>query len=123
MALFGNKKKTETKKETKAVEKAAAPVVSTGARDLSHVLSHARITEKASLVQGSGIYVFDIPSDVSKRDIMQAVKQFYGVTPRKINVTGVKSKEKRSMRTGRVGIKKGGRKAYIYLKSGETITL
>jgi hypothetical protein len=48
MALFGSKKKTA--KKATAV---AAPVEtsSVSQRDLSHILSHARITEKASVHQ------------------------------------------------------------------------
>jgi ribosomal protein L23 len=54
---------------------------------------------------------------------MLAVKELYSVTPRKVAVVNVKSKERRNMRTGRVGVKRGGKKAYVYLKSGETITI
>lgn len=124
MALFGRKKNTE--KKAAPAEKAPAPAKSTvmaGSRDLSHVLRHARITEKATINQMSGVYVFDIATSVSKRDIMQAVKSLYNVTPRKVAVVTIPKKNIRSMRTGRTGVKGGGKKAYVYLKKGDTITI
>lgn len=123
MALFGTKKNTKTA-APKAEKTVKAPaVVNTTGRDLTHVLKHVRITEKASMHSASGVYVFDISENATKRDIMQAVKAVYAVTPRKVAVVRVPSKTKRNMRTGRMGTKQGGRKAYVYLKAGESITL
>jgi large subunit ribosomal protein L23 len=125
MALFSRK---QNKKEVK--QQGAAPAVQAAAASrpsahpgLANVLAHARITEKASMVAGAGVYTFDISESATKRDIMQAVKALYGVSPRKVAVVTVKSKTRRNARTGKSGIKKGGRKAYVYLKSGETITI
>lgn len=126
MALFGKKEKTEKK----AVA-APAPVAKDAAvrefagmpHDLSHVLKHARITEKASMQQGSNVYAFDVAQSATKRDIMLAVRALYKVTPRKVAVVNVPTKTRKNMRTGREGLKRGGKKAYVYLKSGETITL
>lgn len=120
MALFG-RKKTE-KKETAAAKPVAVKGASVG-RDLSHVLKHARITEKATDSAANNVYVFNIAASATKRDIMQAVKASYGVEPRKVAIVNIPSKVKRNMRTGRSGVKQGGKKAYVYLKSGETITL
>ena len=92
------------------------------ARDLTTVLRHARITEKASMQQIAGVYTFDIAQNASKRDIMQAMKKVYNVIPRKIAVVTVPSKNVKNARTGKAGIKSGGRKAYVYLKKGDTIT-
>ncbi len=120
MALFGSKKKTEKK----VVEKKAAAVESRvdAVRNLTGVLKHARITEKASMQQLSGVYTFDISASATKRDIMQAVKSIYNVMPTKVAVVTVRSKSVRSARTGKAGVKSGGRKAYVYLKKGDTIS-
>ena len=124
MALFSRKKNTEKKEApAKAASTTAKTAVSSVSRDLTHVLKHARITEKATMAQGGGVYVFDVDTSASKRDIMQAVKALYNVTPRKVAVVTVPKKNIRSMRTGRTGVKGGGRKAYVYLKQGETITI
>jgi len=121
MALFGRKQKEE-KKEVPA--QAAAEVQSTsGVGNLSHVLRNPRITEKATERSGSGTYTFDVDAYATKRQISEAVKKFYGVTPRMVRVVTIRSKVRRNARSGKMGIKKGGRKAYVYLKSGEQITI
>ncbi|HEY4516360.1 50S ribosomal protein L23 [Candidatus Kaiserbacteria bacterium RIFCSPHIGHO2_02_FULL_54_11b] len=91
--------------------------------DYSHILKHTRITEKASMHQGSGVYTFDVAPRATKRDIMRAVQALYKVVPRKVAIVTVPAKKVRHMRTGREGVKKGGKKAYVYLKKGETITI
>ena len=115
------------KKTTKKVTKKTAVVTTSSshvsASDLSFVLRQARITEKASMHAADSVYVFNVSERASKRDIMAAVRKYYNVTPRKISIATVPSKIKRSARTGKVGIKKGGKKAYVYLKKGETINL
>lgn len=92
-------------------------------RDVSHVLSHARITEKATMQQEGGVYVFNVAVDATKRDIIAAVKLLYKVTPRLIRVLKIPQKVRRNARTGKIGVKSGGKKAYVYLKKGETITI
>ena len=130
MALFGTKKNpssaeaSEGKEETpEASTKAVAVSAPTTSRGLTHVLKSPRITEKATMHSEAGVYLFDVSERATKRDIMQAVRALYKVTPRKVRVAYVPSKVKRNMRTGKSGIKKGGKKAYVYLKKGEIITL
>jgi large subunit ribosomal protein L23 len=72
--------------------------------------------------QIEGVYTFDISAGATKRDIKQAVKSIYKVTPRKVAVVTVRSKNVRSARSGKSGVKSGGRKAYVFLKKGDTIT-
>ncbi len=121
MALFSKKiKKGETKAEN---EKSLALRSLSGAGDLSHILQHARITEKATMHSTDSVYTFDVATFANKKDIMKAVQAIYKVTPRMVRVVTVPEKKKRNMRTGRIGIKRGGKKAYVYLKRGETITL
>jgi large subunit ribosomal protein L23 len=91
--------------------------------DRSNVLKHARITEKASMMSADSIYVFDVAQSATKRDISRAVQALYKVIPTKIAIVLVPAKKVRHMRTGRIGMKKGGKKAYVYLKKGETITI
>lgn len=119
MAIFGTKKKT-TKK---AKAETATVAVSVSGADLSQVIRHARITEKATMHSANGVYVFDVAEGAGKREIMAAIKKLYSVSPLKVRVAAVPSKTKRNARTGRVGVKTGGKKAYIYLKKGETINI
>lgn len=91
--------------------------------DHSHILRHARITEKASMLSVGSVYVFDVATSATKRDIARAVAALYKVTPHKVAIVSIPAKKVRHMRTGRMGVKAGGKKAYVYLKKGETITL
>ena len=124
MALFSRKQKKEEQAAPKTETKAVAVQQASGLRaSLSHILKHARITEKASHVTGGSVYVFDIAQRASKRDVMYAVKELYNVSPRKVSVVSIPKKTKRNMRSGRSGVRGGGKKAYVYLKQGETITI
>lgn len=92
-------------------------------RDFSHVLSHARITEKATMQAEANVYTFNVSRNATKSEIIEAVRALYKVTPRLVRILKVPSKVKRNMRTGRLGIKSGGKKAYVYLKKGDTLTI
>ncbi|OGG60110.1 50S ribosomal protein L23 [Candidatus Kaiserbacteria bacterium RIFCSPHIGHO2_02_FULL_49_16] len=91
--------------------------------DSSHVLLNPRITEKSTWHSAQGVYVFDVAVNSNKQQISRAIRAIYKVTPRKIRIVTVPSKSKRSARTGKLGVKGGGKKAYVYLKKGETINL
>ena len=126
MGLFTKTKKSaqggsEPKADAPRVQ--ASESVSTMGRDISTILKHARITEKASMHQGLGVYTFDIARSASKRDVIQAVRALYKVTPRMVRVVSVTVKSRRNARTGKIGMTGGGKKAYVYLKKGETITI
>ena len=58
-----------------------------------------------------------------KRDIVRAVQALYKVKPRKVAIVQVPLKKVRNMRTGKTGVKKAGKKAYVYLKQGDVITI
>jgi len=121
MALFSRKTKKE---ETKAAPVAAPAAASVkAATTLAHVLRNPRITEKATVVTAGSVYVFDVAPDSNKKQIMAAMQSVYNVKPRKVAVVNIKSKETRNMRTGKYGVKGGGKKAYVYLNKGETITI
>lgn len=117
MALFSSKK-TNKKAEAPAKEK-----VSGVARDLSHILSHARITEKATMHQADKVFTFNVDAKATKRDVIRAVYQTYKVTPRMVRVVTIPTKSVRHARTGKTGVKGGGKKAYVYLRGSDTITI
>ncbi|MDO8561894.1 MAG: 50S ribosomal protein L23 [bacterium] len=123
MALFGKTKKVEVKKaaaEAAAAQKNSFP---REAMDYSHVLLHPRITEKATMHGAMGVYTFDVAGTANKNQIAQAVSALYKVTPRMVRVVRVPEKRKRNSRTGKMGVKQGGKKAYVYLNKGDSITM
>jgi ribosomal protein L23 len=118
MALFGTKKNTKEKKDTKDVATTTPTALRT---DLTHVLKSPRITEKATTSAMKDTYLFDVDTKTTKREIIKALKEFYKVTPIKVNIATYPAKKKRNARTGKGGVKQGGKKAYVYLKKGDTI--
>lgn len=134
MALFNKKTKTEKKPAAakaapatrpQAIEhnRMSASSAHEGIFELSHVIVKPRITEKATSHSAQGVYVFDIAVNANKHQVARAVRAIYSVTPSKVRVVNVPSKSKRSARTGKLGTQGGGKKAYVYLKKGETINL
>jgi large subunit ribosomal protein L23 len=124
MALFGSKKKVEQAKP-EVVKVAPVQTMSTSnvGGNVAHVLKSPRITEKASMHQSLGVYTFDVAISATKTQIAEAIRSTYKVSPKKIRIVSIPAKQTRSMRNGRRGMKTGGKKAYVYLKSGETITI
>jgi large subunit ribosomal protein L23 len=127
MALFSLKKDTEKKKpapKKKAVvsDTPATTEVKIGeASNSALVLLNPRITEKASMLAERNVYTFDVAPRATSKDITRALKAIYNVVPVKVNIVNVPSKRV-SMRSKRTfGTKSGGKKAYVYLKKGETI--
>ena len=123
MALFSPKTKTEKKKSaTKAVAKTdtqAAPA----SRDLSRVLRAPRVTEKAMRGSERNVYVFEVARTATKFDVRDAVKQFFGVTPVKVNIVNKTPRQFKHAATRRVRTEHGMKKAYVYLKKGDTISI
>lgn len=119
-ALFSRKQKKE---EAAAPAPTTAISARTSIADLSHILRSPRITEKATIASSNGVYVFDVAVRATKRDVLQAVAKYYKVQPKMVRIVSIPEKMVRNPRTGKTGIKQGGKKAYVYLKKGETITI
>ncbi|NQV93014.1 50S ribosomal protein L23 [Candidatus Kaiserbacteria bacterium] len=93
-------------------------------KDIQSVLKHPRVTEKATLQSEKGVYVFDVAPRATKKEVIEAVKVFYKVTPRKVNIVNVPSKKVNIRgKQNKYGVKSGGKKAYIYVKKGDTIDI
>jgi large subunit ribosomal protein L23 len=87
------------------------------------ILLSPRITEKGAYVSANGAYVFNVAPRANKKEIADAVASLYKVTPRKVAVVAVPRKAVKTRGTNRTGKTVGGKKAYVYLKKGETIEL
>ncbi|PIR86552.1 50S ribosomal protein L23 [Candidatus Kaiserbacteria bacterium CG10_big_fil_rev_8_21_14_0_10_43_70] len=125
MALFSRKDKKEEVKEASAspITPKVKKEKKFGAENISSILVSPRITEKATEKTASGVYVFDVAVGANKKQIEKAIRALYKVEPRKIRITQVPAKKVRNARTGIIGVKKGGKKAYIYLKDGDSISV
>lgn len=108
MAIFG------TKKAEKKSEKGAPA-------SAKNVIQRPRLTEKAANLSSSNVYTFDVVQGASKHDVVRAIESLYKVSPVKVNVVNTKGKQV-ALRTRRgKGTKNNARKAYVYLKQGDTI--
>lgn len=92
-------------------------------KNLSHIISTPRITEKGAYLSEKGIYVFNVSKDATKQDIAAAIRAVYKVTPRQVRVARVPSKSVFTRGTNRWGKTNSGKKAYVYLKEGDKIEL
>lgn len=116
------KKVAAKKSEDKAVtttEPKASKTAKTDAMDYAGVLRNPRITEKAAHISDQNVYTFDVAPSASKIEIMKAIKAIYKLTPIKVNVSAIPTK--RVFRAKHIGVKRGGRKAYVYLNKGDKI--
>lgn len=121
MAIFQTKKEIKEVPTVKAKKIAkTAGSVSSG-KSFSHVSSivRPRITEKASMLSESSVYVFEVSKDSTKRQIALAIKELYGKVPEKIAI--VKNPSKKVFRRGKVGYTSAVKKAYVHLAKGEKI--
>ena len=82
-----------------------------------------RITEKGAYLSALGAYVFNVGRAANKREIAQAIHTLYKVTPRKVTIVAVPRKSVTTRGTNRRGQSARGKKAYVYLKKGETIEI
>lgn len=85
----------------------------------ANVLLRPCITEKATFLAEKNIHAFEITSDATKKEVVEAVKVFYKIDPIKVRI--VKNPSKKVIVKGKKGIKAGVKKAYIYLKKGDKL--
>lgn len=119
MALFGSKK--QEGKDSKAATSASDAAKRALMPAVEDVLMRPRITEKAAIGTGDNVYVFNVRPGTKKPEIAAAVRRVYGVTVTKVNVVTIPTKP--VSRRGIRGVKRGGKKAYVYLKKGDKIEL
>lgn len=123
MALFSRKKDAAPEADTAV--KTAEPVKTAAAydRDLASVILNPRISEKAVLKSEENVYTFMVRKDATKFEVRDAVQAFFKVTPVKVNIVNKAPRKKLSRMRGRVQTEKGYKKAYVYLKDGDSINL
>lgn len=92
-------------------------------KNLSSIILSPRITEKGAYLSEKGVYVFNVAPDANKNDIAAAVLAAYKVTPLRVRVASVPTKQVLTRGTNRRGKTRGGKKAFVYLKAGDKIEL
>lgn len=86
------------------------------------IIKKAIISEKAYQQMENSIYTFLIDKSAAKKAVAEAVKKTFSVDVVKVNITSISQKKKRVNKTRKfVGVG-GGKKALVWLKSGQTIS-
>lgn len=88
----------------------------------SNIIKRAIISEKAYRGVEQGIYTFLIEKTASKNDVVSAVKKYFSVDAVKVNITAISAKKKRVNKTRKFVNVGSGKKAVVWLKSGQTIS-
>lgn len=140
MALFGKKKEEKKNAEqptatatpiegaTAVAEKSKVikPAVNTAQasdRDLESIIKRPHLTEKAVGLTGQNVYTFEVGQKATKFDVRDAVTAIYGVTPERVNIVKNAPRTSLSRARGRKVREKGLKKAYVYLKKGDSINM
>jgi large subunit ribosomal protein L23 len=85
------------------------------------ILRRPIITEKSTLLQEQGRYVFEVAVRSTKHEIKRAVEAAFDVKVMKVNTMNMKGKPKRF--GPRLVMQKSWKKAIVILAPGETITI
>lgn len=117
MALFGSKK--TKKKEGSASRTDLTPVT----RDISRIILRPIVSEKSALMGERNIYTFEVARSASKFDVRDAVRKLWNVVPEKVTIVNQKPRTFTVRAKNRQGTHPGLKKAYVYLKDGDTIEL
>ncbi len=116
MAILSKKPKKEAKVEKKETTEPSTTASS------AHILLQPRVTEKASeSAMNKNVYVFNVAKMTTKDDVRRAIVEFYKVSPLKIAMVKVPSKQ--VFVRGKYGTRGSGKKAYVYLKKGDKIEI
>jgi large subunit ribosomal protein L23 len=139
MSIFSRRKKdtTETQKKEEAQKVRTAkeavkdeveeklpgsPVLPKGEDAESYrVILKPHITEKGTILEGQGKYLFRVARTAAKPEIKKAIEKLYKVRVRKVHIQRMPSKFRQ---VGKYeGRKPGFKKAVITLKEGERIEI
>jgi len=124
MALFGSKKEKKEESVTAPVAaKKVGPKPLATDHNLSAVIVAPRITEKAVGLSEQNVYTFVVRGNATKFAVRDAIKALYNVTPVKVNIVNKKAAKRVKGFSGKTVHNKGMKKAYVYLKKGDTINL
>jgi len=124
MGLFGKKAKPAEVKvdnNTATLKKSVSNTAQLSGIPLPMVLVRPHITEKAAALTDDNVYVFEVTPEATKYTIKQAITSLYKKTTEKIRIA--RKAPKTVMRRTGAGQKSGLKKAYVFMKKGETLDI
>ncbi len=121
MALFGKKKETKKSAEKKEVVDVSKALPTD--RNLASVIVRPKISEKSVGMSEQNVYTFEVLRSATKFQVKDAVIALYNVTPVKVNIVNKKPAQRLVGSRNRMKHVPGMKKAYVYLKKGDSINL
>jgi large subunit ribosomal protein L23 len=115
--VVDEKKKEKTSKTASKATKTKKQVTGNAYK----VLVRPIISEKAASSESNGVYTFVVAINANKIEIKKAIKQVYGIMPKKVRVMNMEGKRKRFGR--RFGRRNDWKKAIITLPKGQSINI
>ncbi len=91
--------------------------------NVTEVIIKALLTEKAHAQMAKSTYAFLVNKKANKQDVKNAVKSAFSVDVVNVNIISIKPKQKRIAKTRKFTMVGGGKKAIVYLKAGQTISV
>ena len=86
-----------------------------------NIILHAVVSEKAARESARGVYAFMVEGTANKLSVKRAVREMYGIMPKKVRLM---NQEGRRMRFGKtLGRQKDTKKAIVTLPEGKTISV
>jgi len=85
------------------------------------VLRKPVVTEKSTMLQEAGRYVFEVARSATKHEIRRAVEESFGVKVIRVGTMNVRGKAKRF--GPRAVVKRSWKKAIVTLAPGDNITI
>ena len=124
MALFSRTKKTVETGAEVAITKVVVPTLTHSSdHNLQAVLVRPVVTEKAVTQHDARVYTFIVAKAATKFSVSDAITALYKVTPVKVNIVNKVPRTQMSRSRGKAVSHSGYKKAYVYLKKGDTINL
>lgn len=124
MAIFDKLRKIRGERKKEKGEKKAEPKMAKK-KNLPHiaykVLISPHVTEKAVKLNSQGQYIFKVRPNVNKIEVKRAIEEVYRVEVESVRTINIHRKQRRF--GGRIGWRKGSKKAIIRLKKGQKIDL
>lgn len=87
------------------------------------VIKKAILSEKAYVQMARSIYSFKVDRRATKKEIASAIKKQFSVQVEKVNVINLSPNRRKITGTRREVEILGGKKAIVYLKAGQTISM
>ncbi len=111
-------KKVEEKKESKEKTVKGTSAKSTIS---NKILIRPLISEKAAIAEQDGVYVFVVDNRANKYQVKEAIKEVYGIMPKKVRIVNVEGKKTYAGRMQ--GKRSDWKKALVKMPKGKTLNI